>query len=126
MQTISDTDLINFALTHVRYKFGGREFPYLDCWGFCRWFYHVRFGAEFPVFLSLSRPEALNTPPELAHIRQIAEPQDICIFGLVSGRGIFHTGIYIHGKFLHDSRFGCQIADSLPWHKAWFQAEELL
>ena len=128
MPTSSETDLINFALTHVRYKLGGREFPYLDCWGLCRWFYSMRFGVALPAFLSLAHVRDLNTSPELAGLRQIPEPDDVCIFGLTGDRGIIHSGIYLHGRYFHclNERSGCQLSDSLPYRKAWFQAEELL
>lgn len=112
---------------HVRYRKGGRQYPFLDCWGLVLWVFAHELGVTIP--LSESVPKADENEQFEAAIkkqvtyREINRPEAdkyyiACFYDAV-GR-VVHAGVIVNRKLLHTSIRGTRyelLSDAVFGHK---------
>lgn len=95
--------------TSIGYVLGGREYPYLDCWGFVVDVYKQN-GINLNLHTELKGTEIKEGyTQDVNDFIQIEKPIENCIVGLFAHGIIFHCGIYHNGKFCHMDKQGLQI-----------------
>lgn len=112
----------------IKYKFGGRDYPNLDCFGLVMCFYRDELGITLPLDKSIcdATSENENLVKEKIKYRQVKE-QELCdnkmYIACFYGGGKFrHCGVVIDRKILHTSQNGTaykSISDCRLRFNAW-------
>ena len=107
---MSQIDITKYL--RIRYKFGGRDYPNLDCFGLVMCFFRDELGIELPLDKSIcdATSENENLVKKSVKYKQVNEC-DLCdnkaYIACFYGDGKFrHCGVVIHKKILHTSQNG--------------------
>lgn len=99
---------------YCRHRPGGRDWPFLDCWGLVREYYRRELGVELDPHDGLdAKTMSRGLEAELPRFREVA-PAGISDHDIVAffRRGLlFHVGVYRDGRLLQTSiGRGCTFA----------------
>lgn len=111
MRTLGDLVWLNDYIKGIPYKFGGRDWDGLDCYGLVKLVYGNEYGVQLPDWatdqMSLrDNHQAIESVVCSGDWREIEEPQDGCFVICYRNQAAHHIGLYYGGGVLHCADMG--------------------
>lgn len=101
-----------FKYLNIKYKFGGRKYPYLDCFGLVMCFYRDELNIQLPLEQSIcdASTDNENILKQKVKYTEVKEC-DICnnriyIACFYHAEEFRHCGVVVNKKILHTSQLG--------------------
>ena len=91
----------------IPYKFGGRDFSGVDCYGLCCLIYKEEYGEQLPDWLFADERdlkeiiERLEEQMDSEAFQPIEQPIDGCFAICYRTRAAHHMGLYLYGGIIH-------------------------